>query len=676
MLLQANDDQICPGVVVCVGHVPRVVQVPGRYGHKDLVWRGAHVMTARVENGAMTRRHARFCRTTDEYWGFLDYARRRDRPLWLIAVDLSRLLTVSGFWSLLEAGEFHLTRRSRAGGMRLGAPRTVRGDRRPRPGLLCTQDPPTIVQSWNSRGWQMLALDLRNYLDLEWPALADIAGIGPVSADLESLTDEQVESECVRRAEITSACVSRIVALHHEEELGRFAYTGAGMAMAAFRHRYMRLQPNIPDLQWQRDYERCASYPGRVEAYWVGHQGSDQPAFDVPATPEPDVLHQHPRGPYYLLDASSMYGHTMRYTRVPVSTVEHRDSEADGTIPIAEIGYDCLAHVTICTDDDTYPVRCSRGLVWSRGTYDTYLCGPELLRAVSSGHVRHVNSYIRYDLGWLFRDYSIGVWQAVERCAASADPVGVHLCKSMLSRLAGKFAQRREDWRPVPDRIADQPWHQWCEVSSTDQSVTHYRSIGWDVYMLDRGRDAAHCWPALNAYVCAAARERLRGWMLVAGARHVLHVATDALLVDQDGYQNLCDAGCVQPGRMGYLRVVEESDRVTIAGPSHYCIGGHLVCAGAALAGRMVGSDRYRSTRETRLKQLLWLGRVSTVRQIDSVERIPERPATGVIGPGGWILPATMPVDVSQIPCRTMRELILRSRDRTRDPESGAWARK
>lgn len=659
--LGTNDDQSSPATVCFVHIASRPDPAAASQTSEVWRWRVGYCISGRIERGTLTRRHERLIRQPADFWQYLEFARRVQRPLWLFAVNVAQALTLAGFWRLLESGEWRLTKRPKPCPAWLESRRVWPRKSSPRAGMLCTQDPPTIIQAWHRSGWQLLALDVRNYLDRTWDWLAEATCI-PLSPtpDEGALADAHV-LVARQRAEIVERAMTELITWHHEQELGRFGYSVAGTALAAFRHRYMTIDPKLPDDQWQRDYERLACYPGRVDAFWVGHVGAGPAPFETPQSPEADILNQPPRGPYYLLDCNSAYAAAMADTRIPVDTLERRESTIDCPIDPSEIDADCIAAVQIESWDHPYPVRGAKALYFAPGAYQTILAGPELNHAILAGAVAGVLSYVRYRCDYALRNFALRLWSESERCREENKPVARAVAKAMMARLAGKFAQKREDWQAVPQRIADTPWSRWSEIHAGTHIVEHYRSIGWDVYRLDRSRDAAHCWPAINAFVCAGAREMLRRWIEIAGPRGVLHVATDALIVTGEGYERLNAAGVVSDSRLGALKIVECSDSVTIAGQSHYQIGRTIVCAGAALAGKMLGRDRYIVEMMDRLKAILDKRGPDALHVYRSVATIPRRLPSGKPGPGGWIelfqIPGSLPADDQIRALPTMSEL-------------------
>jgi hypothetical protein len=273
----------------------------------------------------------------------------------------------------------------------------------------------------------------------------------------------------------------------------------------------------------------------------------------------------------------------------------------------------------------------------AKGRFTTTLSGPELARAVSAGVVTHWHRWRRFVLDWLLRPYGEALWKERVKLEAAENPFLAHLVKAMLARLHGKFAQRASRWELRPDMHAAEAFSEWWVRSATSGITRRYRAVGWDVQEEIDAGDAPHCFPAISAWVTSYAREWLRGWMQIAGRRNVLYVATDSLIVTQEGRENLEKAGIIGDYGIGSLRVVQTSENVAIAGIANLRIGSKKCHGGKCFAVNesMVGDDRLNQLDS--LETVLFVRHGQAIQARSSRENGPQFSRWEKIGPGGWL---------------------------------------
>jgi len=273
----------------------------------------------------------------------------------------------------------------------------------------------------------------------------------------------------------------------------------------------------------------------------------------------------------------------------------------------------------------------------AKGRFTTTLAGPELGRAVSAGVVTHWHRWRRFVLDWLLRPYGQALWKERVRLESAGNPFLSHLVKAMLARLHGKFSQKASRWELRPKMHAAEAFSQWWVHSVSTGITRRYRSVGWDVQEEVDAGDAPHCFPAISAWVTSYAREWLRGWIEIAGYRNVLYVATDSLIVTDQGRKNLEKAGILGDYGIGSLRVVQTSENINIAGIANLQIGTKKCHGGKRFAvdHSMVGDDRINQL--DTLETVLFVRNGKGIQERSSRENGPPFSRWEKIGPGGWL---------------------------------------
>lgn len=647
--LGQSDKRPYPSSVVCVAVAPESHgdAVPGEPETQRL--RCGFAVRGRIEGGRLTRRRQFRFGAGQEFWRWLDDDRQQRQPVMMFACGIGQALTYLGMWErftdrsagLFDVGQFAPPKERKRG--------SADGQRAPRTGILLTDDPPAALSCFLAGGYRLTALDTRNFWQADIEALADLSGATlPGRPGPESTRDAWVR-RCSAECDVVADAVSRLIQWHADQEFGHWPWTIGGMALEAYRYRFMRREPALPDSQVQRDLERESYYQGMTRPLWAGTIDGAGLYSPRNASGAPTLFDPAPRGPFHLVDSSSFYGAIGAFERVPVATLDASLAGESGTIAPEHLTDEYTARVLIESSENNYPVRIHGRTLYARGRFWTALCGPELVRARDARDIAEVGDWVRHDLDWSFQSYAIAIWELRRAAEGTGDRLIAAACKALLARLHGKFAQRNKSWVEMPGVDPPGPWRHWWAMSASTGECIEYRSIGWDTYMREKPVDGAHCFPAVAAHTAAHGREWLRSWIGIAGEREALYCATDALIVTDRGRERLASAGLIDTGQIGGLRVVLSSDSVRIGGLNDYQIGEHRVLSGIDFSRSTIDGRNVSFVRAERLNETLGRGGVSDVRRTAVRQLLPRGPVDGTIGPGGWVSPPTLtPEDFEQ----------------------------
>lgn len=637
--LTPNDDVSLPGTVIFLDteSTPSPDQLqPRRQLHR---FKLGVAIAGRIENGVMTRRKVLRFRDRSEFWPWVNYVRKHGAPVWLFAHNLGFDLTMLNFWGDMGRGEFRINHKWSGDIRRIRTEKIRRKLGKTKAGLLVTEDPPTCIMCWAKAGWKIVALDSLNYFELPLAKLGNMVGIDKLAMPPHDASWDAWFDYCQRDCEILESALLRYIAFCCKQELGRFAFTLAGQSLAAFRHRWMMEQPELPDDQERRDFERSSLYTGRLDAFWVGGARDGWQKFRGEKLYQQDIFSKPPAEQFHLVDVNSFYGAVMMEQPVPLRCIESALPGEYDKCPATELDETCIARVMIETDSESFPIRTDEGSYFATGRFVTTLAGPELKRAIETDSISQTYAWMRYELGPLFRDYAAGIWKETESALSSGDSVLAYVGKQMLARLSGKFSQRIGAWQNCPESTAVEPWSEWVTVSATTGKSTRYRAIGYDVQVRGEPEDVPNSFPALHAWITSAGREWLLELIRVAGASRVYYCSTDSLIVDDTGLARLDARGMLHPTAIGFLKIQKSSPILEIRGPHHYRIGDKVVIAGKDRSGKMTGRDTYSIARFQSLQETLGRKGPDTI-QVDEMEfHIPNRLVRGKIQPGGWVRP-------------------------------------
>ena len=513
-----------------------------------------HAIFIRWENGKATRRKTLDFFDIETFWDWAIDKTGQDYTTWILAHNIGYDSRIAGFWNLIDNGEFQFTRPRRSR-------KTSNQDRRDLgfgDGMCCLEDPPTIIGAEHTSGGRVLLIDTLNWWRTSLRSLGKSIGFQKQDMPESERSVEDWLEYCRRDTQILERSFTGLMSWVKENDLGMFRYSGPGQAMAAFNHRFRKHKILIHDKANVRALERAGYYGGQLEAYRLG------------------VL----RGRFYQLDVTSLYPHVMHGNQFPVKLKLWNTrlgwNEEKPPIPPSR----SIAEVVLNTPTATFPMRTEQRVVFPIGRFPTVLAGPELQYAVDHGLVHRWGRWATYETEDIFDDFVAFFWKLKQRYEAHNDQVNRTFVKLILNSLYGKFGQLLPSWEMVPNRVADVRWGKWFEKKYGSSATISFQGIGGVTFRKGAPQEHPKSFPAIAAFVTAYARQHMRYLRAIAGKDNVYYQAVDSLIVNDDGYSRLVDAGEVADNQLGRLKLERSADQVELLGLNHYkiadkhCIGG------------------------------------------------------------------------------------------------------
>jgi len=531
------------------------------------------------------------------FWAVMERMIKRGLTTWVFALPASRILGLVGFWDMLEMRRVyisgvdyryathltgnnvpklrHLCNDNGDTGRLLSSPEvpelrdrlpckdrgkdTSEGNKRTRSlGYAVLEDPPTIVQCrMRGRAGSLRIVDLRNY------------GYSDVEAP------KQARDRCwwIRQVAQTMTRTLR------EQGLGGLQNTASSQAFTAFKKRYLKDSLLVHCDAEALHLERTAYYGGRTEAARIGMVGTRT----------------------FLLDFKSFYPALAGQLALPARLVgvydKPRVSEVHATL--STLGAIALCRVS--TNEPAYPLRRKHDTIYPTGEFWTALAGPELEYALQKGHITEIERAAYYELSPACAEYATGIAKLREEAEDRHDRSGAEYLKRLGVALYGKFAQTSAFWLDSTERLADHPYHTWCEITQ-EGNLVRWRSVGWEVQKEQKyhpgerpekgsedyerwrktiiNREAGESIPAIAGYITSSGRILLWRAIQSAGQGNVFYYDTDSLFVNEAGLANLYNAGLVCGKSLGRLSIRAVTDNLLIHGFKNYEYDGNIVCSG------------------------------------------------------------------------------------------------
>lgn len=618
LIRRATSDRL-PCQVVCVQASARRLPIDGVARGERQELTGWVAEAWRYQKGEVVRRVVRSGPDVPSFWAELDRALHKGTLTWVFSHDAYRVMTLLGFWGMLERGAVSLygrderdehngskravpslcERNAGADGVRPrdddGGLHPLRGELHGRPegahaagkglrgsgvGYAVLEDPPTVVQfRRDGRAGLVKWVDVRNYAPLCLSEVRTTDGALAASAGF----------------------VRSMLDSIREHRLGALANTAAGQAWTFWRRSHYTHAVHVHCYEPALLVERQAYVGGRCEVFRMGEV-------------EPPVYH---------LDFRSHYASCYENAALPVS-LEWYGEFPGGSCDMGLIDPQCtIADVLIDTDTPDYPVvrrleggRHVRALargeapphtrsgclcVYPVGRFRTVLCGPELSHALERGRVVRVYRAARYRTALALRSLGAALRGLRESCAQRGRADLLAWVKAMQVGIVGRMGMHGRKW-VMDSRIEPrEPYAAWW-TPGEGGVPERWRSLAWETQREVVERDGPESACAVAAWITSLARVKLLGAINAAGREHVYYTDTDSLWCSASGVESVESVGILGRGEPGLLRVVRVHQEVEFYGYKHYRADERHVCAGrpAECVGGDEQPDRYRQRERAR----------------------------------------------------------------------------
>jgi len=421
-------------------------------------------------------------------------------------------------------------------------------------------------------------LDNLNYWHLTLETLGAEFGIPKMHIDFATCTDADLSIYCKRDVEILIRAWTYWLSFLDNHDLGNWAITTAGQAWNAYRHRFMPARIGIHNRQDAITLERNSYYGGRCEVWKLGHFIG---------------------GPFYKLDVNGLYAYAMREYPSPQKLIKCVLGRTPGQIAKLLERYLAIADVYLETDQPVYPIRIKGYNVFPVGCFRTCLTTPELVYALEHGHVKGIGAVALYEPTHLFKGFINFFTPLRQQYKADGDTGRSLLCKMLRNALYGKFGQRGYAQEIIGDAPLDVVHVTRWKDAETGQKCTDWTFGGKTIRQTYKG-EGADSFPGIASHVAAHGRMILWHYAQLAGRDNVYYADTDSLIVNQAGHDAL--EPWIDPLKLGYLKVEEETTDLEIIAKKSYKMGIHRTLKGIKKNAVQQNDGRWKQTQFTSLK--------------------------------------------------------------------------
>lgn len=521
------------------------------------LWCGVHVRLAKDKRHCHTIMYGYDAKS---FWDWVDSCLVAKKKTWLFAHNAAFDLTQLDFWDELDNGRYTIEPLVSKPNPKTGKTRnTWRG-------ALCLESTPFFVCCRKDR-LTMNIVDTLNYWRMPLADLGEAIGIPKLPLPGDDATDTDWRVYCHRDVEILVRSVVELLQEWQHEDCGVFQLTAPMLSMTSFRHMCQLIgdkQHKLdivcdPDSSTHR-LERLAYYGGRVTCFYVG-------------TKKERVYH---------VDCNSLYPYVMYEHRYPRCFEYSRYGVPVDELRAADGIYGLVAEVAINTRNQTFPLRADGQQYQCTGDYWTVLCGGELSRALSAGVVYRTGNVQYYSIAAYFREW-VRFWFGRKINALRALGVGspvYRLAKIVLNSLSGKFAQSGRRWQERNGCVPLLRWGGFADVDDDTGKPVMARGVAGVKQVLTDAGEPRYSFPAISAFITANGREYMRSVIEKCGEHNVYYQAVDALIVNQEGYDQLIWHGLLDEYELGKFKTVGEYNEVEIRGANYYRLDHDITASG------------------------------------------------------------------------------------------------
>lgn len=413
----------------------------------------------------------------------------------------------------------------------------------------CNLDSNVSSMTWRSDHGTLVFMDTWTWLPLQLATIAPDVGLRKLSMPGENASRTKWDQYCMRDAEIVYRCVSALNDYIAREQLGNWQPTGAGMAYATWRHKFLEHNILVHDDTYALKAERAAMHTGRAEAWRHGIIMGDT---------------------WTEVDMRNAYTTIAAECDLPVKIKMRTGAITHSQYKRLSGIYRILALCDIDCDAPVAPYYTGTKTIWPVGTFRTWLWDTELEAMRQAGGTATIRDALCYTRAPILSSWANWVLSILRNSSEETSPVVKTWLKHCARALIGRIALRCPSW----DYFGENPGgmtgisHETDAVTGITTRCMHIGNQTFHETGRTEGNDSL---PQVTGWIMAECRSRLWKAISAAGQGQVAHVDTDSLLVSSTGLAALRAAE--QERWQSHWAVKGSWRTLTVYGPRNYRCG-------------------------------------------------------------------------------------------------------
>ncbi len=406
-------------------------------------------------------------------------------------------------------------------------------------------------------------------------------GIPKLTMPKSKQLNKQWVDYCMRDCEVLLAMWHNYLEFLDIHNMGNLQFTAASQAMTTYRHRFMPKAIAIHHDPRVMALERLSYHGGRFQALQIGK---------IKASP------------IWRLDINSMYGNIMAKTELPYELRGYQNGCRTDKLEWLMKRYAVIAELTIQSHEPFFPIIENNKVKYPTGRYTSVFCTPEINYIMENCDIRKIGKIAWYRKYPILSDYAKYFMSLRQDYKITGNKGYEELAKLFVNSLYGKFGQYG-----YKDEIIGK-----CDPSlikyeesynATTKQKLNYLFYGGKIRIIKRENNAYNTFVAIAAHITSQGRIQL--WQLIkqAGLDNIYHVATDSLLVNETGLNNLHDK--LDANKFGYLKIEDEIKRLVIKAPNDMVLDDKEKIKGISKKASKLDANTYEITAWPRFNTLL-----------------------------------------------------------------------
>lgn len=445
------------------------------------------------------------------------------------------------------------------------------------------------AMTWRSNRGTLVFWDTWTWLPIALGSIGYDVGSRKLPMPRDNASRLSWERYCLRDCEISYLVTKELVTWLSQNDCGNWQPTGAGMAYATWRHKFLTHSVLVHDDPDALEAERSAMYTGRAEAWRHGKLTGE-------LWTEVDM-----RNAYTRIAAECDLPCKLKFR---TGALNARDYSSLTNI------YRVLAYIRISADTPSLPYRARDHTLWPEGTWEGWYWDTEVQQAISDGAQVTVLATFVYTRKPLLAEWGKWVLGILHDPASEVSPIVRTWAKHCARALIGRISLRVPSWELYggnPEGLTGITWQTTFPEGKTERLM----HVG-DRTFVETGRvEGRDSLPAVTGWIMAECRVRLWRAMRVAGLSEIAHTDTDSLIVSRPGLRKLRDA--YGAGFGAGWQVKGTWRRMIIYGPRQYRAGTTRKASGVPIKADEIAPNTFKGERWRGLSAELATGSPNTV---------------------------------------------------------------
>lgn len=423
----------------------------------------------------------------------------------------------------------------------------------------CNLDRNVSAMVWRSDHGTVVFSDTYTWVPLSAAAIAPHTGLVKFEMPKSKIDDDAWAVYCMRDAQIVYRIVKDLVTFIRDEHLGNWQPTGAGMAYATWRHRFMGTKVLVHDDMQALEAERAAMHTGRAEAWRHGE------IYDNTWTE---------------IDMRNAYLMIAKECDVPRKLMYHTGAIDQGQYRNLLRHYRVLCLCDVSTDSPSVPYRLGERTLWPVGQFRSWLWDTEVDCAIRYGAKIKIRQTYVYAKGPVISEWASWIIGIIQDPKSQVSPIVRIWLKHCSRAFIGRLSLKCRSWEYFGENPGGETRITKVTDAETGKTV-RLMHVGDKTFIEKPADESQNSVPMITGWIMAECRVRLWDAMNAAGLGHLAHVDTDSLIVSREGLYALQQA--LGPAWRDHWAVKGSWKRLAVHGPRHYYRGRQRVIAGIPL---------------------------------------------------------------------------------------------